>query len=290
MFIEHFDKFVRQIVAPDLSVALFRDGHSSRNGIEWVEEVQKRNIEVLVLPANTTHVLQTCGDESNKTFQRAVRKTRDDLMGLAATNVHANGFKIKLAVAGHAAIIAQNVRESFINTGMWPVDYRFANRMREQKGQVQHVEERVLAITMGRRANQVTSVCFRRSDAETFEDIKRILGNETQPSASIKAILRVLGENQTVSSILRGIRPVPSASGAKSTKNVLGCGAPAAWLMVGNLVQIRKKKQEAARAAAKQKELQREERARQNAVDQKKRVLARLEREELKKASNGESG
>lgn len=66
-----------------------------------------------------------------------------------------------------------------------------------------------------------------------------------------KAIYRVLMENHTVISVQRGIEPVPTASGSQSTRKVLGCGAPAACLTVGNLVQIRKQIQEATLAAAK---------------------------------------
>ena len=68
MFIDHFDNFVRQIVPPDLAVALFLDGHFSRNGIEWVEKAQNRNIEVLVLPANTTHF---CSLVTTKSIKRS---------------------------------------------------------------------------------------------------------------------------------------------------------------------------------------------------------------------------
>lgn len=111
MFIERFDKFARQIVHPDEAIVLMIHGYFSRNGIDWMR--RHRSVKLMSLcfqptpPIYCSHVTAT----SIQMFQSAVRKTRDVITGKTATNVHATGFKIKLAVAGHAAITAHKVRD-----------------------------------------------------------------------------------------------------------------------------------------------------------------------------------
>ena len=53
---------------------------------------------------------------------------------MALTNLHSKGFKLNMAVAGHAAVSEQNVRDVFVNTGIWPMDYRFCYRFEAIKG------------------------------------------------------------------------------------------------------------------------------------------------------------
>lgn len=67
---------------------LFLGGNSSRNGSEGMELALKYNIELIILPANTTHLLQLCVNGINNTFQGAIRDTRDTLLKMKSTNVH----------------------------------------------------------------------------------------------------------------------------------------------------------------------------------------------------------
>lgn len=53
--VEHIHKFVRQVVPLHKHVVLFLDGHSSRKRIEWIAVARNFGIEVVVLPAHTTH-------------------------------------------------------------------------------------------------------------------------------------------------------------------------------------------------------------------------------------------
>lgn len=53
--IQHIDRYVRQFLSREKALVLFLDGHTSIKCMQWIEESVQRNIEVIVLPANTTH-------------------------------------------------------------------------------------------------------------------------------------------------------------------------------------------------------------------------------------------
>ena len=117
--------FAQKSVPSDKAVVLFLDGHSSWRGIEWLEKAKARNIEIIILPSNATHFLQPCDTFFNKRFQQTARKTRDGILRMGLTNVHAMGFKFKLALAAHISITPEIVRHEFVNIGLWPMDFCF---------------------------------------------------------------------------------------------------------------------------------------------------------------------
>ena len=57
---KHINRHVRKTIDSGKHVVLLVDGHSSRDGVEWLEVCEKLNIVVVRLPANTTHILQPC--------------------------------------------------------------------------------------------------------------------------------------------------------------------------------------------------------------------------------------
>ena len=70
-------------IAQDKSLLLLVDGHSSRNGGEWLAACESMNIVVVRLPANTTHILQPCDQFVNRRFQQTVCKTRHELLAMS---------------------------------------------------------------------------------------------------------------------------------------------------------------------------------------------------------------
>lgn len=123
--VHHINSHVRKTLSPSLSILLLVDGHSSRNGLEWLDACERMNIIVVRLPANTTHILQPCDRYVNRRFQQTVRKTRDDLLSMCHLSWANTAYKIKLAVAGYESITAEDARKSFVSCGLWPMDYRF---------------------------------------------------------------------------------------------------------------------------------------------------------------------
>ena len=173
--IEHIDTVVRKAVPRERAYILFLDCHGSRKGIEGFEKARTHNIEVVVLPANTTHFLHPCDNQINKSFQKAVRDTRDDLLSLASTNVHAIGFKLKLAVSGHTAVTASIVRESFVKTGIWPVHYRFLDRLQTATFEREHSRAALInRINKAGPTSALKSVRKRLSDSDTWCKLEKI--------------------------------------------------------------------------------------------------------------------
>lgn len=84
----------------------FLDHHASRNGVVWIDYAKEGKIMAILLPANTTHIMQPCDNKIDKSFQTAVRNTRDEVLAMASTNLHDKSFKLKLAAAAHAAVTA----------------------------------------------------------------------------------------------------------------------------------------------------------------------------------------
>lgn len=78
-FIEHLDRFVRQVVPASKDYLLCLDGHSSRNGIEWLELAVEKKCQVVQSPSSTSQKLQPGDRDVNKSFQIIVRETRDQL-------------------------------------------------------------------------------------------------------------------------------------------------------------------------------------------------------------------
>ena len=53
-FAKHLNKFVRNFVLQVVHYLLTIDGHSSRNGLEWLQEFSSYGYEVILSPANTS--------------------------------------------------------------------------------------------------------------------------------------------------------------------------------------------------------------------------------------------
>lgn len=61
IFMQHLDKATKShgcVLHKDERCLLLLDGHSLRNGMEWLDMVLEREREAVKSPANTTHFLQ----------------------------------------------------------------------------------------------------------------------------------------------------------------------------------------------------------------------------------------
>ena len=126
------------------------------------------------------------------------------------------------------------MRDAFVNTGIWPMDYGFCNLFEVIKGGEVKRQSRLAGMRIYGPASAVRTLRRRRCDRETFEEIKGILSNSRDPSTAICEVDKVLRDHDTVSSILQEIRPVPFATPAAGTrKKLLGCGAPSQCLTRG---------------------------------------------------------
>lgn len=72
--VKHVSSFIRSSEV-EHAVLLTLDGYSSRNGTGWVDECKDENIEAVIVPANTSLILQPCDQAVNKNFKQSMRES-----------------------------------------------------------------------------------------------------------------------------------------------------------------------------------------------------------------------
>ena len=92
---EHINKHARKPISSDKGIVILVDENSSRDGLEWHETCKRLNIIVVRLPASTTHILQPCDQYVNRSSQRTVRKTSDELLSMSHLSWANTTYKIK---------------------------------------------------------------------------------------------------------------------------------------------------------------------------------------------------
>lgn len=70
IFLQHFQRQVHKIVLSLQHVCLILNGHSSRNGREWLETCEKNQISDVQLPAHATYILQPNTGAVKKCFRK----------------------------------------------------------------------------------------------------------------------------------------------------------------------------------------------------------------------------
>ena len=131
-FVQHLDRFVRKHLPGSLSYVLLLDGHGSRRGVEWLNICQDKKCEVVQSPENTSHFLQPCDQFIKKVFQETIRSTRDSFCAEAITDTKAVGIRSMCGINGYQNITTQHVRDSWKETGLWPMDYGFSEKLRRR--------------------------------------------------------------------------------------------------------------------------------------------------------------
>ena len=94
----------------------------------------ENNIEVLQMPAKTSHLLQPYDQFVNKSFKSQVRKSRDYLTNVCAINVGDIQMKLILGIDGNHSISENDIRRSFHSTGLWLMNFRFMDRFKKDNG------------------------------------------------------------------------------------------------------------------------------------------------------------
>ena len=131
-FIQHFQRHVRKIVPGSQQVCLTLDGHSSRNGHEWLELCDVFHISAVQLPANTTHFLQPNDDSINLEFKQGLRTTRDSMLTRALVDFSDMRLKLMLGIAGYRSVTPDVVKLAYRNVGLWPMDFRFTRILEDR--------------------------------------------------------------------------------------------------------------------------------------------------------------
>ena len=216
MVAHHINEHARKTVTRGLPILLLIDGHSSRNSPAWLDVCQKSNIVVVRLQENTTHILQPCDQSTNKTFQRAVRSTRDEILALSHFKYAKNAFKVKLAVVGHQAITPDIARRSFEECGMWPMKFQFMAPFCGEMSPKLHVSSPLLPSSdiSGQNSNVPSSLSARSENQKLMRKIHNLSGG-CLPSGKALAEIAMLVKtkyrlNKVLEKVVRPPKTAPS--------------------------------------------------------------------------------
>lgn len=121
--VRHFNFFSRKFVPKEEKILLYIYGHSSKRGSEWIEVALVKKIEVIQLPANTSHSLQQpCDDCTNKVVKENVIKALDVFLYRRACLSPNNSVKMKLLAAAYASSNGNLSVKRFLNCGLYPLE------------------------------------------------------------------------------------------------------------------------------------------------------------------------
>ncbi|KAH9291752.1 hypothetical protein KI387_043059, partial [Taxus chinensis] len=119
----HFSKSVPGGVCPENRHLLIFDGHGSHVALSTIEEARRLGIDLLTLPAHTTHRLQPLDVSVFGPFKAYFRSERMQWM---CNNKYQEVKRSDLAEIGSRALAKAltpaNIRAGFRRTGIWPLD------------------------------------------------------------------------------------------------------------------------------------------------------------------------
>lgn len=220
---------------PGESLLLLLDGHKSRGGIRWIEKCMETNIEVVQLPANTTHFLQPCDDKINKTFQVAVRATRDIIRARTDLDFGDMNRKLILGTAGYAALTPFVVRQSFARVGLWPMDYRFMDMAIARSDAKCQVPGSAPVYRQRLSTRVVKSIRDAIQSGQSSEILQEIIDRKISQAVNTVGVDVV-----TLVDARSGISTQERESMEKKSRDTLQCGQPAAYLTHENLLEKRR--------------------------------------------------
>ena len=111
--------------------------------------------------------------------------------------------KLMCAVRGLQAIIVHNFKDSFTKTGLWPTQFKFANRFRttsdlHKKHVVAFKETKYQTVVLLRTLQ-------RRNDESTARGIGDVVKKNIGPSRKLQAVQIILKRSQTINYALMGL-------------------------------------------------------------------------------------
>ena len=151
---------------------------------------------------------------------------------LAAENT---AFKIKLAVAGHRALTPEMARKSFIEAGLWPMNFRFMDRFEPSQTSDNISENRILrSPTRNGSALQTSTTAESRNESRLLLDKIRRLSNSGGSAQKTLAEVQVLtNEGFKVNRLLEtDITPPKLAKVSRRSRKSCASKAAAQYLRV----------------------------------------------------------
>lgn len=125
-WISHFIASVRKVgaISPENRHLLILDGHNSHVTLDVVREASAAGLDLLTLPAHTSHALQPLDVSVFKPFKQYFREYRDFW---SSRNLDESATKDVLAqwvsLALRKALSVNNIQKGFSATGIFPLDF-----------------------------------------------------------------------------------------------------------------------------------------------------------------------
>ena len=121
IFIPEVKRRREKIGRPKARALLISDGHNSREDVDTIRLLMNNNIDLLILPAHSSHILQPLDKTCFSVFKSKI--CTEDLFEDGDTKQDKREKLIKKAVdAWEAASIRSTIESAFAATGIWPVN------------------------------------------------------------------------------------------------------------------------------------------------------------------------
>ena len=256
LIIEHVNGFVRRFVPENKRFCLTLDGHKSRNGIDWLHYCEEVGCEVVQLPSDTSHFLQACDNKVNKTFKTSIRSYRDVLSKNSTLDLCSVRVGLILGIFGFESVTERDIKDSFDNCGLWPMDYRFVQRF-ERSHRMKEQKNSLIARAECAAQNKIMcNIVQRQSDEEVWRDIQRLVSTNKHPSKALQLVEQRLQFHTSVNKILldSGRGPIRKNDIKKPRAEVLYKGTPARCLTIGDVIEQRETEKRLAEESLKLKE------------------------------------
>ncbi|KAI5071644.1 hypothetical protein GOP47_0013895 [Adiantum capillus-veneris] len=120
-WLQHFDNAITKSIGKDIRHLLILDGHGNHVSLEVVEQAQAAGIDIMTLPAHTSHKLQPLDVSVFKSLKVQFRKKRD-IWQRRTTSRQASKAELASIVAKaiKTSFTESNIKAGFETTGIWP--------------------------------------------------------------------------------------------------------------------------------------------------------------------------
>ena len=149
--------------------------------IRVVAIVQEEKCKIVQSPSKTTHILQPCDQDVNRSFKKSVPKYRDLLHKHTTFDIRSVRANPMVAALACSNITVDSIKSSFKKTGLWPMNYSFLDWfIGEGRGSLQ------IGTRAGKEVGENVANRTRNSDSHTFGCLQKTLSAAKDPIPSIR--------------------------------------------------------------------------------------------------------
>lgn len=154
---------------PVLPNCMHLDGQSSREGYECLQMCKENKCEIVQSPSNTTHFLQPCDQDVNRSFKKSMRTYRGLSHKQKTLDMRTLRANLMVAALAYSTITIESIKLSFKKTGLWPMNYSFLDRfISDRQGPLGN------GATAGKEAGKNVANRTWNSESHTFGRLQKV--------------------------------------------------------------------------------------------------------------------